>query len=1628
MKKFLLFSLAIVFTLLFINSVLAQGTISITKLPAYIPAPTVDNDSTAAPPFAIYVSFSGGSANSDYFLKVGSPSFNDITYQLYTYRNTGANAGTWGKSSGYNNDNFVFHTDASGKWEGWVPVKAHKSGITQISLRARLASGSNVNSPNYNVNMITAGSGAGYLVGNLLDGTGGTKDNKVVVAYNGSSIRGIWFSEVDSAYHVSSPLLLDELHTNYTTAMSFVNANGGYAMLVPSGTNAITKVEVYTYPNNTGSSTSVASEVITAKSQNITIPNAVPSSGNSSTVGIAPDITLDIKVPDGAGTAVLTNETAGTLNGSAIFARNAGSQSVKVSITGVSAGLLDTVRLTVPSDFTGFSGSNVTLGGAFSGKTKNVVGNQITIPDAALGTTTGTILITGLTSPNPVGALLNGNSTWKVETADSGGVLTEILSSPKSYTIIPISNIRTGGDDGYGNNLAGDTSKMSGQTVATAGVATIENGNLQATNANFVIQSGNYGVEVFRYGSWSTSFARGDSIIIKGTVTAYGGATEIIPASDASPDFFVIGAATLPAPKLLANASAVAESTECQLIRLNSATFDSAGQTFIALANNRGRNNFHTSTSDSGTIYLGASNPLVNRTIPVSADIIGIALHRKNYTGGGQTPYKVAPRDAIDLGMDPADGTGLASITPTNRFPSLFGVAETLVVKGNGIYTLAGVSVTIPYTWTWTNSSAYSISGAGFASSTAAVTGDGSSGNPYVITISNTAVTNTDTGIVIISSLNTPSALGITTFTVKTKGSTGELSAIASSPNVNIMGGFEAITTGNWNSGSTWSGGVVPGPNDDVTFTTKNVVVTITADAQCRNLTMVGTADTLGPMLQFATTGTITLTVNGRLDISGGTFGGNGSRGSRPKLTSNGNSNATLIAKSYVFTNVSNTSTNGDAGLNMNEGTVKLIGNTSDTLKTSAGFRLGNLIVGDGTNPKSVTWYQTGSGNMIIRSLTIKNNASLVLGGTSNSTQNSIGNFNTTGTPMLTGGVTIESGGSLIVNDASSANRYAHINIKNGGLTNNGTLNLISPNGSRKYYVSFGDLTADPTGSNQTVSGSSTGTYSFVRIGALDTVTLNQSMNVVDSLVLLNGELVETANHTIVGKIKTTRYVDKAVENKFGGIGLVVTAMDTVPGSTTIYRITGTAQTGSGYESIKRYFDISPTVNTGMNATLDFYYDESELNGQDEASLTLWKSTDNGTLWWIQSTTRNTGLNQLHTSGVNSLSRWSAADASHPLGGATKEYYMNMGWNMISLPILVADYRKNILYPTAISNAFYYDVSYKKTDTLKNGVGYWLKFAAAETVQIMGADITSDSIDVVEGWNLIGSIARPVRTSDITSQPADIVKSYYFGYSNSYFPTDSVRPGKGYWVKTSSAGKLYLNSTGLLSKTELSPVELVKQLQSLTVTDKNGYNQTLYFGSNADKNIDVTRYELPPVAPEGLDVRFASNRMVEVLPEKIENNKTLPISIKSSAYPITISWNVKDGSTYTLKDGASLKQSLIGEGKLVLSKPVSSLFIEVSNKGELPTEFSLSANYPNPFNPSTKFVLAVPKTAVVEVVVYDILGRKVKSLLNEEKSAGYHTIEWNGLTEENTSAPSGVYFVRMVSDKFSAVRKIMMMK
>ena len=92
-----------------------------------------------------------------------------------------------------------------------------------------------------------------------------------------------------------------------------------------------------------------------------------------------------------------------------------------------------------------------------------------------------------------------------------------------------------------------------------------------------------------------------------------------------------------------------------------------------------------------------------------------------------------------------------------------------------------------------------------------------------------------------------------------------------------------------------------------------------------------------------------------------------------------------------------------------------------------------------------------------------------------------------------------------------------------------------------------------------------------------------------------------------------------------------------------------------------------------------------------------------------------------------------------------------------------------------------------------------------------------------------------------------------------------------------------------------------------------------------------------------------------------------------------------------------------------------------------PNRFSLSQNYPNPFNPSTKISFSIPNRGIVLLEIYDILGRKIKTLINEEMNQGNYTFEFNAL-ERKTQLSSGIYLYVLKTNDYFCTKKMILLK
>jgi hypothetical protein len=156
---------------------------------------------------------------------------------------------------------------------------------------------------------------------------------------------------------------------------------------------------------------------------------------------------------------------------------------------------------------------------------------------------------------------------------------------------------------------------------------------------------------------------------------------------------------------------------------------------------------------------------------------------------------------------------------------------------------------------------------------------------------------------------------------------------------------------------------------------------------------------------------------------------------------------------------------------------------------------------------------------------------------------------------------------------------------------------------------------------------------------------------------------------------------------------------------------------------------------------------------------------------------------------------------------------------------------------------------------------------------------------------------------------------------------------------------------------------------------------------------------------------------------------TTPVKVEGDL--LTLTFNAKNGIKRNWSTALHVASFVLNETNL--AKSVSDVKIDMQTLKGIPTEFRLSQNYPNPFNPSTNIDYQLPVSGLVSLKVYDILGKEVSVLMNQEQKAGYYTLTWNGQNPSGRSVASGVYFYRVqvtTSDNrsFTAINHMLLLK
>lgn len=202
----------------------------------------------------------------------------------------------------------------------------------------------------------------------------------------------------------------------------------------------------------------------------------------------------------------------------------------------------------------------------------------------------------------------------------------------------------------------------------------------------------------------------------------------------------------------------------------------------------------------------------------------------------------------------------------------------------------------------------------------------------------------------------------------------------------------------------------------------------------------------------------------------------------------------------------------------------------------------------------------------------------------------------------------------------------------------------------------------------------------------------------------------------------------------------------------------------------------------------------------------------------------------------------------------------------------------------------------------------------------------------------------------------------------------------------------------------------------------NGVTRPLALTADGTFNGDVnTDFEVSLVGQGGIPIYYydISNG---ALPNGLELDSRTGIlsGTPEEAGLFAVSFSVKDYDERSL--GATLEVTLnIGGGAT-----------EVEDILEVPTDFALQQNYPNPFHPTTQIEYQLPLVSKIQIVVFNILGQKVRTLVDEDQSAGFHSIEWDGRSDSGIQVSSGVYLYQIRAtvsgaQKYLATKKLLLL-
>ena len=391
---------------------------------------------------------------------------------------------------------------------------------------------------------------------------------------------------------------------------------------------------------------------------------------------------------------------------------------------------------------------------------------------------------------------------------------------------------------------------------------------------------------------------------------------------------------------------------------------------------------------------------------------------------------------------------------------------------------------------------------------------------------------------------------------------------------------------------------------------------------------------------------------------------------------------------------------------------------------------------------------------------------------------------------------------------------------------------------------------------------------------------------------------------------------------------------------------------------------------------------------------------------------------------------------------------LNKGWSMIStnlIPVatpmdsVLGGVKSNlVIAKDGAGNVFWPSLGVNDIGSWDYKHGYKVYMDSTDTVCFVGTLVHPEVVPIplVQGWNLVSYLRDNVmNASTALAGIGDTLVIAKDGNGNVYWPLygintiDSLAVRNGYQIYVSDSCMLVYPSNlvsgaskgvvkgGMLCKTIVSGPSHYKPACVNT-----GSNATLLVESSNQNSGDEIGVWDAGGNLVGNGVMVQGRALVTIWGDNTMTKNTKDGAVDREKLRLT-EWSPEDKSECSL-DVKEISDGLTGKQlNDVLTYETDAVDVAKVEEIVIPKTYMLYQNYPNPFNPTTTIRYGLPKEGKVLVEIFDVIGQRVKILVDGVESAGYHEITFNA-----SALSSGVYFYRITTLSFNQVKKMMLLK